>query len=79
MVDIWAIELTDTRDIPGLDYLVVFDNAIGFNDFRGSPNQIALTPWDLDAYNSISRNPGETRGHGLHPKVFLHTIDLIRI
>ena len=72
LVDIWAIELTDTRDIPGLDHLVVFDNAIGFNDFRGSPNQIALTPFDLGDYNSISRNLGENRGHGLHPKVFLY-------
>ena len=72
LVDVWAMELTDTRDIPGTEYLVVLDNAIGFNDFRGSVNQIALTPLDLGDHNAISRNLGENRGRGLHPKVFLY-------
>jgi hypothetical protein len=49
---------------------VIFDNAIGFNDFRGMELQIYLTPEDLGNYNDISRNLGDNRGHGLHPSVF---------
>lgn len=71
VVDAWAFELTDTRDsTSAIPYPVVRNNAIGFNDFRESTNQIALTPLDLGNYNSISRNLGENRGHGLHPKLF---------
>lgn len=66
LVDVWAFEMTDTRDDSTL--IVIFDNAVGFNDFRGTVNQIALTPSNLDEYNAISRNLGENRGHGLHPK-----------
>lgn len=72
LVDIWALELSEARDPLETGVVVVFDNAVGFNDFRGSPNQIALTPLDLGDHNSISRNLGENRGQGLHPKVFLH-------
>lgn len=37
VVDVVAFELTDTRDDVTADpYPVVFDNAIGFNDFRGT-------------------------------------------
>lgn len=68
VVDVVGIELTDTRNIPG--QYVVRDNAIGFNDVRGTASQIVLTPDDLDRVNSISRNLGENRGHGLHPSVF---------
>ena len=69
VVDIVAIELTDTRDDPELDP-VIFDNSIGFNDLRGTATQIDLTPEELDECNDISRNLGENRGHGLHPSVF---------
>lgn len=68
VVDVVAFELTDTRDDPTPP--VVFDNAIGFNDFRGTTQQVVLTPATLDAINTISRNLGENRGHGVHPKVF---------
>lgn len=66
LVDIVAVELTDTRDLPG----VIKDNAIGFNDLRGTAIQIVLTPPTLADYNVISRNLGENRGKGLHPGLF---------
>jgi hypothetical protein len=68
VVDVVAIELTDTRNDP--DFMDVFDNVIGFNDLRGTVIQIALTPEELDTVNKISRNLGDNRGHGLHPSVF---------
>jgi hypothetical protein len=71
VVDVVAFELTDTRDDTDADpFPVVFDNAIGFNDFRGTVKQIELTPTDLEDYNDISRNLGDNRGHGLHPSLF---------
>jgi hypothetical protein len=70
VVDIVAFELTDTRDDETLGPLTIFDNSIGFNDFRGTTIQIALTPINLDEYNDISRNLGDNRGQGLHPSVF---------
>jgi hypothetical protein len=71
VVDVVAFELTDTRDdVSATPYPVIFDNAIGFNDFRGMELQIYLTPEDLGNYNDISRNLGDNRGHGLHPSVF---------
>ncbi|MBI4525036.1 MAG: hypothetical protein HY695_14630 [Deltaproteobacteria bacterium] len=69
VVDVVAIELTDTRGVAAPSP-VIFDNAIGFNDLRGTALQIDLTPDGLDAVNDISRNLGENRGHGLHPSVF---------
>ena len=72
LVDVVALELTDTRDDLYFIPPVILDNAIGFNDFRGTIIQIALTPLILDQYNDISRNLGENRGKGLHPKVFFH-------
>jgi hypothetical protein len=66
IVDINAFEMTDTRGELG----VIFENAIGFNDFRGTANQIALSPETLAGVNFISRNFGTNRGHGLHPSVF---------
>ncbi len=68
LVDIVAFEMTDSRDDDS--FAVIFDNAIGFNDFAGTALQIALTPLNLDAFNWISRNFGENRGHGLSPKLF---------
>ena len=67
-VDAVAFELTDTRELATPD--LIHDNAIGFNDFRGSTIQIVLTPDDLNVTNSISKNFGENRGHGLHPSAF---------
>ena len=70
-VDVAAFELTDSRDDPAADpYPVIFDNAIGFNDFRGTGIQIALTPEELEDCNEISRNLGDKRGQGVHPSVF---------
>ena len=66
VVDVVAFEMTDARDIPSTD--VIFDNAVGFNDFRGTTQQIVLTPPTLDTVNTISRNQGENRGQGVHPK-----------
>ena len=71
VVNVHAVELTDTRDDVNADpYPVIFDNAIGFNNLRGTESQIALTPEELEEVNYISRNLGENRGHGLHPSIF---------
>jgi hypothetical protein len=69
VVDVVAFELTDTRN-NDLGLSTIFDNAIGFNDFRGTTDQILLTPFNLDLVNDISRNKGDNRGHGLHPSLF---------
>lgn len=69
VVDIVAFEMTDTRDDENLD-VVLHDNSIGFNDWRGTVIQIALTPENLDEYNNISRNLGNNRRHGMHPSLF---------
>lgn len=68
VVDVIAIELTDTRDDDQLTP-VITDNAVGFNDLRGTTTQLALTPENLDEVNNISRNLGDNRGHGSHPSV----------
>jgi hypothetical protein len=71
LVDIAAVELTDTRDDPSL--AIIFDNFIGFNDLRGTDLQIDLTPDNLDQFNWIMNNSGKWRwghqgfGHQ-HPK-----------
>lgn len=69
LVDIVAFEMTDSRN-SALLVPVIFDNAIGFNDFRGTASQIVVTPENLWDWNIISRNFGENRGHGLSPKLF---------
>lgn len=71
VVGVHAFELTDTRDDVNADpYPVIHGNAIGFNDFRGTASQIALTPLELGDENEIDRNLGDNRGHGLHPSTF---------
>lgn len=71
LVDVAAFELTDTRDDISADpFPVLFDNAIGFNDWRGTDMQVALTPVELEDENDISRNLGDNRGHGSHPSAF---------
>jgi len=69
VVPVVAVELTDTRDSDTV-VPVICDNAIGFNDLRGTATQISLTPESLADVNDISRNFGDNRGHGLHPSVF---------
>lgn len=70
VVDVVALELTEAEDPDPLTH-VIHDNAVGFNDLRGTTLQIALTPIDLDTVNALSRNLGENRGHGLHPRALL--------
>ena len=71
VVDVVAIELTEADDPDPLTH-VIHDNAVGFNDLRGTTLQIALTPVDLDnPTNNLSRNLGDNRGHGLHPRALL--------
>jgi len=68
VVDVVAIELTEGGDPPDGPY--IYENAIGFNDMRGTTLQLALTPESLEEVNYISRNLGKNRGHGLHPSLF---------
>ncbi len=73
LVDVAAFELTENyypNPHPGVDKIVVVGNSIGFNDFRGTALQIVLTPEELEDYNDISRNLGDSRGQGLHPSLF---------
>ncbi|MFC2088939.1 hypothetical protein ACFLSX_04995 [Calditrichota bacterium] len=71
LVDIAAFELTDSRDDKNATpYPVIYDNYIGFNDWRGTVLQMAFIPEELEELNSVSRNLGDNRGHGLHPKMF---------
>ena len=72
VVGVNGIELTDTRDDGTLDP-VLFGNAIGFNDTRGTVSGLLITPLELESENFISRNLSNdvgNRGHGLHPSVF---------
>ncbi len=69
VVDVAAFELTEASDAP-LPAHVIHDNAIGFNDFRGTALQVVLSPEDLADVNTISRNLGENRGHGMRPSAF---------
>lgn len=69
VVDVVAIELTEASAPDALTDFI-FDNAIGFNDMRGTALQLALTPASLADNNDISRNLGDNRGHGLHPSIF---------
>jgi len=74
VVDIVAFTLTQgwgSAGHPPDEAIVIHDNAIGFNDFRGTVDQLAFMPVGLEDMNKISRNLGDNRGHGLHPKVFL--------
>jgi len=70
VVNVVAFELTDTRNDPNFACDVIYDNAIGFNDFRGTVVHMAFTPVELADCNDISRNFGDNRGHGDHPSVF---------
>jgi hypothetical protein len=55
---------------PAPAWPVIFDNSIGFNDWRRTDSQVAYTPDTLEQENDISRNLGDNRGKGLHPSVF---------
>jgi len=62
VVDVCAIELTDTRDDPQAEpYPVIYNNIIGFNNLRGTEQQIVLTPDDLGNHNFIFRNQPKNR------------------
>ena len=73
LVDVCAFELSEVyspAEHPGTQAIVITENAIGFNDFRGTTKQIVLFPEALADCNKISRNLGDNRGHGLHPSAF---------
>lgn len=73
VVDVVAFELSQawgSAGPPVPEPILVRDNSIGYNDFRGTILHIVLSPPALADYNYISRNLGDNRGHGLHPKVF---------
>lgn len=75
VVDVVAIELTENyypNPDPDPEDNVLFDNAVGFNDLRGTVLTIICTPETLWDENNISRNLGydKSRGKGLHPKLF---------
>lgn len=78
VVDVNAIELTQGYypSAPAVIPIVIFENSIGFNDLRGTAEQIVLTPSTLDnPANTISRNLGENRGGGVHPSLLLKPIE----
>jgi hypothetical protein len=78
LVDASGIKLDDCKPDPDPDVdcdpdatLVIKNNAIGFNDLRGTVfSQIILDPGELGNSNNIDMNLGNNRGHGLHPSVF---------
>lgn len=57
VVDVVAIELTDTRNDGTLDP-VLYDNTISFNDIRGTVWKVGLTPESLADENAFMRNLG---------------------
>ena len=61
-----AFEITDWPLANGKGATVI-DNTIGFNDFRGSTIEMYFYPEAAEDNNTISRNLGENRGHGLTP------------
>lgn len=78
VVDVFAIEITDTLNDPTLE-AVLEDNTIGFNDWRGTVNHfeaepipVLFTPANLDEVNTVSRNLGDNRGRGLHPSLLFN-------
>ena len=54
VVDIVGCELTDPRNDESL--IIIFDNKIKKNDFRGTTTPMAFTPLTLEAANDISKN-----------------------
>jgi len=54
VVDVVGCELTDSRDDESI--IIIFENKIKGNDFRGTANAIALTPEALIDHNDISKN-----------------------
>jgi hypothetical protein len=49
-----AIELTDTRDLPG--QVVIQGDDVVYNDLRGTPVPFAFTPDDLEGANRVEHN-----------------------
>jgi len=72
VVDVVAIEITDSG-VPGHhdgEDTVVTDNAVGFNDLRGTTIQLDLSEGAAEA-NEIARNLGDNRGDGSFPGPFV--------
>lgn len=67
VVDINAFELTQTSSDLVCDEII--NNVIRFNDFRGTANQILISPPGLESCNYFIKNFGENRGHDLHPNL----------
>ena len=67
MVDVWAFELSQAEGVDACGE--IFDNIIRFNDFRGTANQIATSPAELEICNFFNKNLGDNRGHGEHPNL----------
>jgi hypothetical protein len=67
VVDINAFELTQMGS--DLECEEIINNVIRFNDFRGTANQILVSPPGLETCNYFIKNFGENRGHGLHPNL----------
>jgi hypothetical protein len=69
VVDVFAFELTQTEtgDVDACDE--IFDNVIKFNDFRGSANQLQISPAELEICNTFTKNLGDNRGNGENPNL----------
>ncbi|UCB42582.1 MAG: hypothetical protein JSV77_09020 [Dehalococcoidales bacterium] len=71
LVDVVAFELSQVWTVPPEPIpIVIHDNIIGFNDFRGTTLQIAVTPEELYDENTFAKNLGDNRGGGsatFHP------------
>lgn len=71
VVDVCAIELTDSRD--DISTHVIFDNKIKHNSLHGMGLNIVLTPENLDEWNDISKNK-------IHKKLLkVHQFSLISL
>jgi len=74
VVDVCAVELTDSRNDPdAIPYPVIFNNKVKHNSFHGMGLNIVLTPQDLENWNDISKNK-------IHKKLMkVHLTSLISI
>ncbi|MGK0190202.1 MAG: hypothetical protein ACI9R3_006022 [Verrucomicrobiales bacterium] len=71
LVSVSAIILDDTNYPVFEDTDFVSNNKIGFNDLRGTDSQLRFNTPATEADNTISRNLGDNRGHGVHPQELL--------
>jgi hypothetical protein len=68
LVSVSAIILDDYDYVVPMETEFVSDNKIGFNDLRGTDSQLRFNSPETEADNTISRNHGKNRGHGVHPQ-----------